>query len=653
MLRVSSLGLKCRRHAPFSTHAGVLRRTRVVSVAGKAPVSLETHHHKLLNGGHHLREGCEEAELEVRVHTRVTEVAGEGESEMLAMRHPVTIQDSLVPRDRKVHNRALAAHDSPRLQGTSQVSDAVESAEETTTNQTTISRGLDMSSSPRPQILPAHESVSAKFNSAMEALRAPQGGQNGQRRAHVKKPPGPPPLAVRKASRPRAQATPIGTSNQSPRHRRELLSVMATTSDLSAAWQAYETLLSLPHDSSRLSIPWEHLHRMTRLIASTKPRTRSLFTRLLSVISTVHRTGGRVELWEWNTLIDFAGKGWRRTSQEDFRNAFDVYNDMVNGNAPGAGFSSSGGRPGHREKDRSIDHPSANPPPDVVTLTTLLNIAASTMHKPTLQFAANLQRSSGIPPNRVTLLSYLRYFTRSDDLSGVRNIISQMELHGFEIGLDGVNAYLWAYAHAGRLDVASAIYTILHSRSIGKPPDAYTSAVSYLRGTEAISVPEGIKPDKITYTSLLQAYAFHGHLTRCLQVFMDFTFSVKKSGDDEQQVELTMQMIPIYRAIFLGFARHGTSHLSQRLHNVSGGVHTAEPDAWNMQKLDALFSDFLAIPASVKPSPRMLWWIMVAYARTSGRDTRKLQEVLSRLKERFPHQWGWRMRRLEQRIFQK
>ncbi|KAK7695452.1 hypothetical protein QCA50_000088 [Cerrena zonata] len=97
--------------------------------------------------------------------------------------------------------------------------------------------------------------------------------------------------------------------------RGELLYVIATTVSVDAALQAYSQLSTLPADRKGYTIPAAHLHRLARLIAHSRRRTRNLFIHLLSVLGTLHKTGGRVQLWEWNALIDFAGKGWRKSRQ--------------------------------------------------------------------------------------------------------------------------------------------------------------------------------------------------------------------------------------------------------------------------------------------------------------------------------------------------
>ncbi|KAH8106143.1 hypothetical protein BXZ70DRAFT_886634 [Cristinia sonorae] len=490
-----------------------------------------------------------------------------------------------------------------------------------------------------------HINTARKFEKSIQALQCAEGSRvlTGQRKpapAHT------PNIALALLD----EGEEGGLSAHSSCHttRDDCLQTLATTNSLSDAWHAYETLLALPRDPACLHIPWEYLHRLTRLIASTKPRTRPLFIRLMSVVSTIHRTGGRVQLWQWNALVDFAGKGWRKTKQEDFRNAFDIYNDLVASRSPGATFLRSDPDADYGEKSLG------NPEPDIVTLTTLLHIATRTMHKPTVQYAARLHQTSGLPPNRITLLTFLQYFTRKGDLAGIRHIISQMVAYDFDVGIDGVNAYIWAYGRNGRLDVAGAMYAILRARVFSSEGNdaSTTAAVTYLQETERIVVPEGVVPDRITYTGLIQAYAFHGYLTRCLQVFNDYARMVKQSEDHKRQALFTLQMVPIYRAIFIGFTRHGRHHLSDRLQNLQSGV-APEPSAWNMETLEALFVDFLTIPADIKASPKMLYWIMVAFARTSGGDTMKLQEVFVRLRERFPHNWDGRLQRLWKKLFGK
>lgn len=466
-----------------------------------------------------------------------------------------------------------------------------------------------------------------------------------------------------KLSVPAVRPTPDG---EHAHDRSELLNILATTDSLSHAWDAYQNLMALPRDGDRLPIPWEHLHRLTRLFASTKPRTRTLFLRLLTVISTIHKTGGRVSLWQWNALIDFAGKGWRKTRQEDFRNAMGVFNDLVSTRPPGATFSRSElGASGPEEQ-----HPSDSderPSPDIVTYTTLLNIAARTLHPLTFEHASMMLHVAGIPPNRITLLTRLRYYSRRGELPGMRAIISQLREHNFDLGLDGINACIWAYGRNERLEVASAIYAVLKNRLSNLNGDQEDENIlafkQFLESQEGIQVPDGILPDRVTFTGLLQSFAYHGDLVQCLQVFMDMISVLDKpsdanAGGERNGKTQTMYMMPAYRAIFLGFVRHGKSAqeieserlLSYRLKALHNRQQI-EPTAWTLNALEALFTDFLALSSDAEPSERMIYWILVAYGRCTGDDVQRLREVFLQLEERFGGGWGGRLARMRKRLF--
>ncbi|OBZ76535.1 hypothetical protein A0H81_04026 [Grifola frondosa] len=284
-----------------------------------------------------------------------------------------------------------------------------------------------------------------------------------------------------------------------PLDRRSLHEIIATTNSSAEAWDAYEMLLSLPRDGAGagLPIPFRYMHRLAHLLVATKPRTRALFLRLLSVLSHLHQWGGRVRLWQWNALIDCAGKGWRKTRVEDFKSALDVYHDMISRSAPGSAFSEN-------EFAQSSDGQSAVgefAEPDIFTYTTLVNIAGRTLNQATLRHATTMLNASGLSPNRITHLSLIRYFTRARQLSGVRATLSKMKEQGFEIGLDGFNACIWAYGRNGRLEVASTIYRVLRHNLLPETntgEDDINAAIEYLYASEDITIPETLTPNAVT-----------------------------------------------------------------------------------------------------------------------------------------------------------
>ena len=424
--------------------------------------------------------------------------------------------------------------------------------------------------------------------------------------------------------------------------RGELLYVIATTSSVDAALQAYAQLANFPADKKEYSIPAEHLHRLVRLIAHSRRRTRDLFIHLLSILSTLQKSGGRVQLWEWNALIDFAGKGWRKSRQVDYQTAFNVYCDLVSGKAPGSSFSKYEGiePPPHLEV---INHSSEieeevnnSLVPDIVTYTTLLNIAGRTRHEMTFRKAHSLLRSSGLKPNRITLLSMMNYHARRGELSNVRMLWYQVQESGFEPGIEGINSLLFTYNRLGRRDVAHAIYTILkYAATADTEPKHYEQtqhALDYLHATEGIYVPSE-RPNKITYVGLVQSYAYHGYFNDAIQTFLDM---IQVLSNSSEKHSITWLM-PVYRAVFCGFVRHGDAPTENEEVSEFG---------WTLQNLQALFNDFMALPGEANPSARMLFWILSAFDKCSGSDPEVVAQVYMRLVRRFGGGWGGRLKAL-------
>lgn len=425
--------------------------------------------------------------------------------------------------------------------------------------------------------------------------------------------------------------------------RKELLYVIATTNSVAAAIQAYDQLTVFPTDQMPYPIPAAHLHRLARLIAHNRLRTRHLFIRLLSILAILHQTGGRVQLWEWNALIDFAGKGWRKARQIDYQTAFNVYCDMVSGKPPGSSLS--------REmygvaspQDGTRPDTSDALMPDIITYTTLLNIAGRTKHEPSIRKASALLRSSGLKPNRTTLLSLMNFHCRKGDLTTVRMAYDQVQRSGFELGIEGVNALLFTYNRLGRKDVADAMYTILKHSGVEDPThnEPVQMAIEYLQATEGIEVPS-LRPDKTTYIGLVQTYAYHGYLVYALEVFMDMVQTLSTIPETSS----IKWLMPAYRAIFCGFVRHGQVDFQ------SAGI-TADDEAlangWTLDALGALFNDFMGLPGDAMPSARMLYWILVAFEKCSGGDLTIVADVYMRLVRRFGGGWGGRLKELGLRL---
>ena len=456
--------------------------------------------------------------------------------------------------------------------------------------------------------------------------------------------------------------SPTTTSDRDPRRKRLVDTLFATRSP-SEGWEAYSALLHLPcprrQDAGRPNIPFLHLHRLSRLLARSRPQTRDLFLRLLSVLRTIRDTGGTVHLDEWNALIHLAGRGWRKTRLEDFKVTMDVYHDMISSRSPGTAVS-GGSAPSSQDQPPSQTSIIA---PDIVTYTTLLSVAGRTSHAAAVHHVTNLIKASGIPPNRITHLTLLRFFARTNQLPGVYSTLLKMKEQGFELGLDGLNACLFAFSRNRRLDVAFMIYRVLRHRVVPESKDDIDKVTQHLSHAHDIDVPDDLVPDRITYITMIQNLAYNGHLIPALEVFADLLafMDLRTSDDDDGRdgaADKFASFVPAFRGMFLGFARHGTSPLSCDHPQAPARTRlepSAEESAWTATNLDVLFRDYLALSSgSTRPGRGMLYWILVSFQKTSGGDMDKMREVWLQLEDKFPGPWAGpnhRLERLRRQIF--
>ncbi|KAF8639621.1 hypothetical protein AX17_000886 [Amanita inopinata Kibby_2008] len=430
--------------------------------------------------------------------------------------------------------------------------------------------------------------------------------------------------------------------------RSQLLNVLELTLSASEAWDAYTTLINLSSDGydtpNEAFIPFAHLHRLCRLLSRRRPKTHTQFLRLLSVLTLIRSAGGQIHLHEWNALIDHAGKGWRRTRLEDWETALSLFNDMVTGRTPGASLSGNIEISGTgTEKDQAVE-------PDIYTYTTLINIAVDTRHAPAVHRATALLNGARLRPNRVTHLTLLKHFSNARQLSGVRSMIFKMREQELELGLDGLNACIWAYGQNGKPDVAMMIYRLLrHNVSPEHEVDGEGSVhavAQYLREEEYIIISDSLKPDEATFALVIQVMAYHGNLLATLSVFMDMLAYLcagrrqSLGRDRPQSVEFGL-MNAAFRAVFLGFSRHGMSRLREGKQLPPQLRLTNPPDRpqWSLQNLETVFDTFLSMPEEVKASRSTLHWIMDAFDKTSGGDEELLRDVWKKLDARFGMCW--------------
>lgn len=168
-----------------------------------------------------------------------------------------------------------------------------------------------------------------------------------------------------------------------------------------------------------------------------------------------------------------------------------------------------------------------------------------------------------------------------------------------------------------------------------------------------------MKPDAVTYYTLIQVYAYHGCFRDCLDVFSDMMTSPEPiTGTLEDMANyvpgtvLPSPILPIFRSLFLGFARHATLPDDLASTEFAYDVH-GEPAwrPWTPEQLHTLFGDFIELPHEARPSSRTVYWLLVAFAITSGYDRAILRSVWERLEGRYGGRWDGRVRELRDKIY--
>ena len=408
------------------------------------------------------------------------------------------------------------------------------------------------------------------------------------------------------------------------------LVVLAQTQDVEEAWHSYITLIDvitrfpsvykyLPH------IPYAHLHRLSRLIAGNQPKTHRQYLRLLAVITYLKHFGGNLTKYQYNALVDHAGKGWRKTREEDLMHAKRVAKDLEIGHLPNWAEETYE----HNKQDY------AKLDPDIYTYTTLLATAARALHTKELLNISSLMQLAGLPPNRITHLALLRYFTQKRNIGGVRSTLQKMRFQNLELGLDGLNACMWAYGRNGRVDIVWMVYRLLRHNVI---PETYTGEgdvkeITSRLAEEYVFVESNIRPNEITFTMVMQMMAYLGDFQTLLDVFQDMlTFENKEQGaplfDDSGELRpMTYRpTVAVYRNIFLGFSKHGDSAAPDGGSDVTG---------WTIDNLLALFERFLQLPPSSSVTYAQVDIIMKAFSVTSGDNLALMRDVWLAIEEKF------------------
>ncbi len=416
--------------------------------------------------------------------------------------------------------------------------------------------------------------------------------------------------------------------------RLRLLVVLATTQDAASAWAAYRALLVLPRsaDKARPKVPFAHRHRLLRLLAAApRPRPRGRFAQVLAVLRALHDAGGTVQRWEWNLLLDCVGKeGWRCPREDQFRAALNLLADMRGGRDETTGEGGAGN-----------NHLARALVPDLYSYSTLLAHAVRLGSPQAVRHAMRLLCRAGLSPGVHAYTALLCFFARREDLAGVRDTLFRMRQRDQDQGLAQVpfNAVLWAFAYNGRLDVARAMYRVVCARLALPPQDQgeeeheeetreeeeEEGIEAMLAEREMVLIAREVVPDTATYHILIQAYAYHGDLRGCLETLADMLSSSSTIASTSQ--------LAAFRAIFLGFARHGVSS--------SSTTTTDDRLEWTLPTLEALFARFLHLELSpgTRPREHMFFWLVSAFMRTSGNDADVLRRVFERVEGRFGYVW--------------
>ena len=462
---------------------------------------------------------------------------------------------------------------------------------------------------------------------------------------------------------------PVPTTFTQDHERARLLNVMGTTQCFNEAWDAYRAFSSHPlaEDPTLNKYPSRHLHRLVSLLATIRPRTRKVYLSLVSIISALRASGHLIYTWEWNLLMDASAKGWRKTRFEDYKTSLRVFNDM---SVYQKEFLESND-PQHADRNvRSSSHDEGSIAlhtdfaPDIYSYTTLISHAARTLSPRALEHARSLLNSAGIIPNRVTILAQLRLHTSHNQMFGVRRIIAEIRDRDLTLDIYGVNSIVWAFARNGHMEVAEAIYRVLRSNVDGDGlPDwmlagvdeEIAATIKFLDEVENIVIPPSMVPDRITYTILIQSYAYQGDLTRALQVFTDMLSSQDPTAIWRGEVGAGARfpsVMQIFRAIFLGFYRHGVdpSGSVARARHRSRRSHEPGLD-WNLDHLQAVYKGFLELPADRKPEDRVIYWLIMAFEKCSGGDYWRMREVWTTLEGQWGDRWGSRLQRVRGTIY--
>ncbi len=447
------------------------------------------------------------------------------------------------------------------------------------------------------------------------------------------RPPVPPTPSRLLSSNPYRTSAPADLPSLDPHiiHDPDLLeAIIAHTSSPNQAWSAFKRCRSL----HRSPTP-ELLARLSALLASARPRSRTVFLRLQQVLTAIRDAGGTLYAWQWNALLHAAGDTQRRVRSLDYLASVRVLREW----REYAAELEEAQLHHHDELSTSGGAPPI-PEPTIRTYTTLLSIATRTRLPRLVAHALQLMRESSLAQDRLARLAVLPFYIYKRKFGPVRAIIRDFAEAGTDVGVDGVTVYIWALGRMGYVNEVEEVYAVLKEnvRCIQggrEAQDQEMDAGAKLLFGDLLVFPN-VVPNAVTYVSVVQILAFRGHLRRALEVYRDMLAHWQILQDTPE-----LEPIPthaVFRALFLGFVRHARAPASESsaLPPETQGHPKEAPDPveWNLSTLSMLFSKFCALTED-PPNGRMVYWILRSFMKTSDGNVEVIKTVWRTLEMTF------------------
>ena len=417
-----------------------------------------------------------------------------------------------------------------------------------------------------------------------------------------------------------------------------LEAIIAHTSSPNQAWNAFTRCRSL----HRSPTP-ELLARLSALLASARPRSRTVFLRLQQVLTAIRDAGGTLYAWQWNALLHAAGDTQRRVRSLDYLASVRVLREwreyaaeLEEARPPDLLPSAP-----HHDELSTSGGAAPIPEPTIRTYTTLLSIATRTRLPKLVAHALQLMRESSLAQDRLARLAVLPFYIYKRKFGPVRAIIRDFAEAGTNVGVDGVTVYIWALGRMGSVDKVEEVYAVLKEnvrciQEVQGAQDQELDAGARLLFGDLLVFPN-VVPNAVTYVSVVQILAFRGHLRRALEVYRDMLAHWQILQDTEPERE-SIPTHAIFRALFLGFVRHARAPASESpaLPPETQGHPKEVPDSveWNLPTLSMLFSNFCALTED-PPNARMVNWILRSFMKTSDGNVEVIETVWRTLEMTF------------------